>query len=84
MGEDDIEIIGVLYSRNTAHNPVQYDRIKHIKFDRQSRKGWTMASIVLHLKAMNQLVNVLTRGVLSRPFNTILSQQGMSNSFAST
>ena len=29
-----IEMIGVLYSRNTAHNPVQYDRIKHIKFDR--------------------------------------------------
>ena len=29
-----IETIGVLYSRNTAHNPVQYDRIKHIKFDR--------------------------------------------------
>ena len=28
-----IEMIGVLYSRNTAHNPVQYDRIKHIKFD---------------------------------------------------
>ena len=27
-------MIGVLYSRNTAHNPVQYDRIKHIKFDR--------------------------------------------------
>ena len=68
-----------------AHNLVQHDRIKHVEIDRHFIKGKLYDGVICTqvVKTENQLVDVLTEGVSSRVFCTILSKLGMRNIFAS-
>ena len=61
---------------NIAHNPVQYDRTKHVEIDmhfirEKLRDGRICTPFV---KTGDQLADILTKGIFSKPFYYILSK----------
>ena len=67
-----------------AHNSVQYDKEKHIKIDRHFTKEKLTNDIFCtpFVKFGEQLADVLTKGVASRPYHVFLSKLGMRDIFA--
>ena len=64
---------------NIAHNPVQHDRTKHVGIDRHFSKEKLNSgtNCTLYVKIGEQLVDILTKGVGSRPFHFALSKLGL-------
>ena len=65
---------------NIVHNPVQYDRIKHVEIDMhfikiKLRNGLICTS---YLKTRDQQVDILTKEITSKLFYYIISKLGIS------
>ena len=79
----------ILYYNNEtiidiAHNPVQYDRTKHVEIDRHFIKEKLRESLICtpFVKTGDQLTDILTKGIAIRPFYHILSKLGMGDIIA--
>jgi len=68
-----------------AHNPVQHDRTKHVEIDRHFIKEKLSSGVICtpFVKSSEQLADVFTKGLGSRPHHYILSKLGMRDIFAS-
>jgi ATP sulfurylase len=80
-----------LYCDNTsaiviAHNLVQHDQTKHVKIDRHFiKEKLEVGTIVfLFVRSEQQLIDMLTKGVLSKVFNESLLKLGMCDIHAPT
>ena len=69
-----------------SHNPVQYDRTKHVEVDRQFIKHNLEAKIIQFpfVKSEDQLVDILTKVVCSRSFYTSLGKLGIRDIYIPT
>ena len=69
---------------NIAHNPVQHNRTKHVEIDKHFIKEKLRESLICtpFVKIGDQLTDVLTKMIASRPFYHILSKLGMRDIFA--
>ena len=69
---------------NIAHNPVQHDKTKHVEIDRHFIKEKLTSGIIciLFVKTGDQLANVLTKGLGSKPFHDILNKLSKRDIFA--
>jgi hypothetical protein len=70
---------------NIAHNPVQYDRAKHIEIDRHFMKEMLRAELICtpYVKIGKQLADILTKRVSSSVLHSALSKLGMRDIFTS-
>ena len=68
---------------NIAHNPVQHDKTKHVDIDRHFIKEKLREGLICtpFVKTIDQLDDILTKGLASRPFYYILSKLGMRDIF---
>ena len=62
-----------------SHNPVQYDRTKHVKVDRHFMRQNFDAKIIRFpfVKSEDQLDDILTKAVSDKVFNNSLDKLGM-------
>ena len=69
---------------NIAHNPVQHDRMKNVEIDIHFIKEKLSESLIctLFVKTGDQLADILTKRITSKPFYHILSKLGMRDIFA--
>lgn len=69
---------------NIAHNPVQYDRTKHVEIDRHFIKEKLTSGTICtpFVQSGEQLADILTKGVGNKPFHDILGKLGMRDIFA--
>ncbi|RVW39467.1 Retrovirus-related Pol polyprotein from transposon RE1 [Vitis vinifera] len=69
-----------------AHNPIQHDRIKHVKVDRFFIKEKLDDKIVElpKIRSKDQLVDILTKAVSSQVFSKFLDKLGMCDIYAPT
>ncbi|RVW59878.1 Retrovirus-related Pol polyprotein from transposon RE1 [Vitis vinifera] len=69
-----------------AHNPVQYDRTKHVKVDRFFIKEKLDDKIVElpKIRSENQLADILIKAVSSQVFSKFLDKLGMCDIYAPT
>ncbi|XP_057495256.1 retrovirus-related Pol polyprotein from transposon TNT 1-94 isoform X3 [Actinidia eriantha] len=67
-----------------AHNPVQHDRTKHVEIDRHFIKEKLNSGVICtpFVKTNEQLADIFTKGLGSRPHHFILSKLGMRDIFA--
>jgi len=67
-----------------AHNPVQHDRTKHVEIDRHFIKEKPNSGVICtpFVKTNEQLADIFTKGLGSRPHHFILSKLGMRDIFA--
>ena len=67
-----------------AHNPFQHDWTKHVKIDRHFIKETLREYLICtpFVKTWDQLVDILTKGIDSKPFYHILSKLGVRDIFA--
>ena len=67
-----------------AHNPVQHDRTKHVEIDRHFIKEKLNSGVICtpFVKSNEQLADVFTKGLGSRPHYYALSKLGMRDIFA--
>ena len=67
------------FSISIARNPMQHDRTKHIEVDRHFIKEKLESGLIctLFVSSKDQLVDVLTKGLLSIVFRDIISNLGM-------
>ena len=68
---------------NIAHNPVQYDRTKHVEIDRHFIKENMNSGVICtpFVKTGDQLADIFTKGVGNRPFHFALSKLGLRDIF---
>ena len=66
-----------------AHNPVQHDRTKHVEIDRHFVKVKLSSGTICtpFVKSGEQVADVLTKGIGSRPFHLFLGKLGMRDIF---
>ena len=71
---------------DVAHNPVQYDRTKHVEVDQHFIKQNLEAKIIRFpfVKSEDQLADILTKAVCSKVFHNSLDKLGISNIYAPT
>ncbi|XP_038698474.1 uncharacterized mitochondrial protein AtMg00810-like [Tripterygium wilfordii] len=71
---------------NIAHNLVQHDRTKHIEVARHfiKEKLLNVDICIPFVRFEDQLADVLTKGLSSRVFESIISKMSMSNIYASS
>lgn len=64
---------------DVAQNPVQYDRIKHMKIDRFFIKEKLEENVVAvpHLRSEDQLAGILTKAVSNIIFFKMITKLGM-------
>ena len=69
-----------------AHNPVQYDRTKHVEVNRFFIKKKLDEKIVElpKIRSEDQLADILTKAVSSRVFSKFLDKLGMCDIYAPT
>lgn len=69
-----------------ANNPVQHDRTKLVELDRIYIKDNLDSKIieVTYIKRAEQLADIMTHGVASGPFYTMISKLGMCDIYAPT
>jgi hypothetical protein len=69
---------------NIVHNPVQHDRTKHIEIDRHFIKEKLDEEMlhVSYVKSVDQLADILTKGVSTVVFSEICSKMGLIDIFA--
>ena len=67
-----------------AHNPVQHDRTKHIEIDRHFIKEKLESGLICtpYVSTHYQLADVLTKGLCSSVFQSIISKLGMENIYS--
>lgn len=67
-----------------AHNPVQYDVTKHIEIDRYFVKEKLENRLICtpYMSTHGQLAYVLTEGLSSSVFQSIISKLGMENTYS--
>ena len=67
-----------------AHNPVQHDRTKHVEVDRHFIKEKLTEGLICtpFVRTENQLADILTKGVLSKIFNSALNKLGIRDIYA--
>jgi len=67
-----------------AHNPFQYDRIKHINVDKHFIKEKFDSGLIctLYVSSQEQLTNILTKGLNSSNFERIVFKLGMENTYS--
>jgi ATP sulfurylase len=67
-----------------AHNPVQHDRTKHIEIDRHFIKEKLESGLICtpYVSTYGQLADVLTKGLSSLVFQSIVSKLGMENTYS--
>ena len=68
---------------NIAHNPIQHDRTKHVEIDCHFIKENLSKSTICipFVKTGDQVADVLTKGIGSRLFHSILDKLGMRDIF---
>ena len=66
-----------------AHNPVQHDRTNHVEIDRHFIKENINSGVICtsFVKTEDQLADIFTKGVGSRPFHFVLSKLGLRDIF---
>lgn len=71
---------------NIVHNPVQYDRTKHVEIDRHLIKKKLQSRLVCtpYIPSHCHLADVMTKGLSSSKFQDLISKLGMKNFFAPT
>lgn len=83
LGYDNKDSIRLLCDNKTAtniaHKPVQRDRMKHTEIDTHFIKGKLHEDIIIAPceKPGDQLANILTKGVATSNFHTILNKLSM-------
>ena len=67
-----------------AHNPMQHDRTKHVEVDQHFIKEKLENRLICtpHISIKGQLADILTKGLPTQPFQTILSKLGLRNSYS--
>ena len=60
-----------------SKNPVQHDRIRHLKIDKQFIKEKLEARIIClpFFRSKDQLVDILTKALASKPFSKALASK---------
>ena len=93
LGDLGIQVDGPirLYCDNKAaisiaHNPVQYDRTKHIEIDRHFiKEKLSNGQICMpFVRFEDQLADVFTKGLSSKVFHSIVCKLGMRDIYAPT
>ena len=69
---------------NIVHNPVHHDRTKHVEIDRHFIKEKLEEGVlqVTYVKSVNQLADILTKGISVVSFENVCSKMGLVDIFA--
>ncbi|RVX04897.1 Retrovirus-related Pol polyprotein from transposon RE1 [Vitis vinifera] len=70
---------------NIAHNPIQYDKTKHIEIDRHFIKEKLEEGVVCmsYVASNHQLADILTKGLNSSMFHDLVFKLGMEDIYSS-
>ena len=73
-------------SVQSANNPIQHDRTKHVEIDRFFIKEKLEGKIIElpHVPSKDQLADILTKAINGRNFHDSISKLGMSDIYAPT
>ena len=71
---------------NIAHNPVQYNRTKHVKINRSIIKKKLEVGVICmsFLPTMKQTIDILTKGLFQPNFKLLISKLSMIDIYAPT
>ena len=71
---------------NIAHNPMQHDKTKHVEMDHHfiKEKLETGVTCLLFVLTTQQIVDILTKGLMSPNFEHLISKLGIIYIYAPT